>query len=45
MNAGEAETEVDRIMKAVDKNDSGEIDYSGYFLVIILEWVMATIDR
>ena len=32
-----AEEEVDKIMKIVDKNDSGEIDYS--------EWVMATIDR
>ena len=31
-----AEEEVDKIMKIVDKNDSGEIDYS--------EWVMATID-
>lgn len=37
LNAGEAEEEVDKIMKAVDKNASGEIDYT--------EWVMATINR
>lgn len=29
MNPAEAEGEVDRIMKIVDKNESGEIDYSG----------------
>jgi calcium-dependent protein kinase len=33
----QAEAEVNKILEAVDKNKSGEIDYS--------EWVMATINR
>ena len=53
MNPAEAEGEVDRIMKIVDKNESGEIDYSGnviptptpYNRITIKEWVMATIDK
>lgn len=37
MNAAEAEAEVERILKTVDSNNSGHIDYS--------EWVTATISR
>ena len=37
VNAGEAEELVDNILRSVDANQSGSIDYS--------EWVMATISR
>lgn len=30
MGESEAEEEVDKIMQAVDKNNSGEIDFTGY---------------
>jgi calcium-dependent protein kinase len=35
LNEAEAEEEVDRIMKSVDKNDSGAIDYSGTTISMI----------
>ena len=31
MNAAKAEEEVDRIMKTVDSNHSGSIDYTGFY--------------
>lgn len=47
LNEADAEEEVDRIMTAVDTNDSGAIDYSGkiYLKYNIIEFVMATINR
>jgi len=33
-------------MKIVDKNDNGDIDYSGKSIsFLFLEWIMATIDH
>ena len=51
MDNEQAEAEVNRILKTIDKNDNGEIDYSGKItpptpptLNPLKEWVMATID-
>ena len=42
-----AEVEVDKILARVDANGSGEIDYSGKFILInfSLEWIVATINK
>ena len=50
MNDFQAEEEVDKIMKSVDKNNSGAIDYTGFLwlsfaLKFSTEFVIATINR
>ena len=51
MDKDQAEAEVNVILKTIDKNNNGEIDYSGKItrptppiLNLLKEWVMATID-
>ena len=50
MNDFQAEEEVDKIMKSVDKNNSGAIDYTGFLwlsfaLKFSTEFVISTINR
>jgi Ca2+-binding EF-hand superfamily protein len=45
MNDTEAEEEVNKIMAVVDKNNSGEIDYSGIKIMRNSEFVAASINR
>jgi len=50
MNSPDPEADVDAIMKSVDMNHSGAIDYTGLLqykllILIIIEFVIATINR
>ncbi len=43
MNAAQAEEEVEKIMKSVDRDNSGHIDYTGEWLWIQLHFLLQMI--